>query len=121
LFGFECMDHHEGETDHHADPSTDTSPGRLVLEPSSEKSALGAFFRRIAARRGVPKAITATAYKLARIVYQMLKHGQEYAAQGMEAYEQAYRERVVRNLQRKAKELGYDLVAKAEAGAVSGG
>ena len=49
------------------------------------QSALGAFFRRIAARRGVAKAITATAYKLARMVYAMLKHGMAYVAQGLEA------------------------------------
>jgi transposase len=42
------------------------------------QSALGAFFRRIAARRGLAKAITATAYKLARIIYAMLKHGMAY-------------------------------------------
>jgi transposase len=76
------------------------------------KSALGAFFRRIAARRGVPKAITATAYKLARIIYAMLKHGQEYAKQEMEEYEAAYRERQVRNLKKKAAELGYELLEK---------
>jgi transposase len=79
------------------------------------KSALGAFFRRIASRRGVPKAITATAYELARLIYAMLKHGQEYAAQGMEAYEQAYRERAVRNLKRKAEEMGLEVVEKAAA------
>jgi transposase len=73
------------------------------------RSALAAFFRRVAARRGVPKAITATAYKLARIIYGMLKHGTDYAAQGMEAYEAAYRERMVKNLKRTAKELGYEL------------
>jgi transposase len=78
-------------------------------------SALGAFFRRVASRRGVPKAITATAYKLARIVYAMLKYGQEYAAQGMQEYEQAYRERQVRNLKRKAAELGYELRQKEAA------
>ena len=70
------------------------------------KSALGAFFRRVAARRGVPKAITATAYKLARIVYALLKHGTAYVAQGLEEYETAYRERVVRQVKRKAAELG---------------
>ena len=75
-------------------------------------SAVGAFFRRIAARRGVPKAITATAYKLARIIYAMLKHGQEYARQGMEEYEAAYRERQVRNLRKKAAELGLELKEK---------
>jgi len=73
---------------------------------------LGAFFRRVAARRGVPKAITATAYKLARIVYAMLKDGEEYAAQGMQEYEQAYRERQVKNLKRKAAALSYELHEK---------
>jgi transposase len=75
------------------------------------KSALGAFFRRIAARRGTPKAITATAYKLARIVYVMLKHGQAYAAKGLAEYESEFRERQVRQLKKKAKELGYALTA----------
>ena len=70
------------------------------------KSALGAFFRRIAARRGLAKAITATAYKLARIVYALLKHGTGYVAQGLAAYEAAYRERVVRQGKRKAAEVG---------------
>lgn len=46
---------------------------------------MGAFFRRIAARRGLAKAITATAYTLARIVYALLKHGTAYVAQGLEA------------------------------------
>jgi transposase len=75
-------------------------------------SATGAFFRRVASRRGVPKAITATAYKLARIIYAMLKHGQEYAKQGMQEYETAYRERQVRNLKKKAAELGLELKEK---------
>jgi transposase len=76
------------------------------------RSALGAFFRRVASRRGVPKAITATAYKLARIVYGLLKHGTAYVTQGLEAYEAAYRERAVKNLKRKARELGYELTAQ---------
>jgi transposase len=87
------------------------------------KSALGAFLRRIAMRRGMPKAITATAYKLARIIYAMLKHGQEYARQGMQEYEAAYRERQVRNLKKKAAELGLELKekeSKAEAAASPG-
>jgi transposase len=74
------------------------------------KSALGAFFRRIAARRGLAKAITATAYKLARIVYALLQHGTAYVAQGLAAYETAYRERVVRHVKRKAAELGLVVV-----------
>ena len=80
------------------------------------KSALGAFFRRIAARRGLAKAITATAYKLARIVYALLKHGTAYVAQGLAAYETAYRERVVRQVKRKAAELGLIIVERDAVG-----
>jgi hypothetical protein len=80
------------------------------------QSALGAFFRRIAARRGLAKAITATAYKLARIVYALLKHGTAYVAQGLAAYETAYRERVVRQVKRKAAALGL-VVVERDAGA----
>jgi hypothetical protein len=60
------------------------------------QSALEAFLRWIAARRGLAKAITATAYKLARSVSALLKHGTAYMAQGLAAYEMASRERVVR-------------------------
>jgi transposase len=76
------------------------------------QSALGAFFRRIAARRGLAKAITATASKLARIIDALLKYGTAYVAQGLEADETAYRERVVRQLKRKATELGLVLVER---------
>jgi transposase len=78
------------------------------------KSALGAFLRRIAARRGMPKAITATAYKLARIVYAMLKHGMHYAQQDMDDYEARYRDRQLKQLRRKAQELGYELTEKPQ-------
>src|SRR5436305_14226055 len=81
------------------------------------QSALGAFFRRVAARRGVPKAITATAYKLARILDAMLKHGMPYAQKGMEAYEAEYQERQVRLLKKRARELGFELKVLRAAGA----
>ncbi|HEV8717842.1 MAG TPA: IS110 family transposase [Candidatus Binatia bacterium] len=74
------------------------------------QSALGAFFRRLKARLGTPKAIVATAHKLARLGYRLLKYGEAYVAQGMAEYEQAYRERTVQNLVRKAKALGYKLL-----------
>ena len=67
------------------------------------------------ARLGTPKAITATAHKLARLIYAMLKHGTAYVAESMDTYEQKYRQRVVNNLSRRARDLGYDLVAKREA------
>ena len=73
-------------------------------------SALGAYYRRMRARHGAPKAITATAHKLARIFYHMLKYGQEYNDPGQDYYELKYQERVIKNLQRKAKEFGMELV-----------
>src|SRR5262249_26578236 len=73
-------------------------------------SALGAYYRRMRARLGAPKAITATAHKLARLVYSMLRYGTAYVDAGQQAYEQKYRDRVLTNLQRKAKAFGYQLV-----------
>lgn len=78
------------------------------------QSALGAFFRRMKARLGAPKAITATAHKLARLVYTMLKHGTAYVQQGMDEYEQQYRDRTVKNLTRRAQTFGYTLVKTSE-------
>lgn len=74
------------------------------------QSALGAFFRRMKARLGTPKAITATAHKLARLIYTMLKHGTAYVRQSLADYEQQYRDRTVQSLTRRAKALGYALV-----------
>jgi transposase len=73
------------------------------------KHALGAFYRRIRARAGGPKAITATARKLAERVYRLLKYGEEYVRHEAEAYEAAYRARVIKGLARRAAELGYRL------------
>lgn len=78
----------------------------------SSKSALGAYYRRMRARLGAPKAITATAHKLARIIYRMLKWGETYIDQGQDCYEQKYRQRAIINLKTRAKQLGYGLVAK---------
>lgn len=72
-------------------------------------SALGAYLRRQKARLGTPKAITATAHKIARMYYRMLKHGEEYVDLGADYYERHYHRRVVTNLQRRAKALGYAL------------
>ncbi len=67
----------------------------------------------MAARIGKPQAVTATAHKLARIVYSMLKHGTAYADAGQDYYERQYKQRVVRNLQQRAKSLGFELVPAA--------
>jgi transposase len=77
------------------------------------QSALGAFFRRMKARLGTPKAITATAHKLARLVYSLRQHGSAYVQQGLDAYEAQYRERKVKAMVRQVQALGYTLVALA--------
>jgi len=74
------------------------------------QTALGAFFRRMKARLGAPKATTAAAHKLAVILFNMLKKGQEYVEKGQTYYETQYKERVIRNLSQRAKELGLQLV-----------
>ena len=73
-------------------------------------SALGAFFRRMRARLGAPKAITAAAHKLARLIYRMLKDKFEYVDLGADYYEQKYKDRELTKLQRKAAKLGYKVV-----------
>ena len=62
---------------------------------------------------GAPKAITATAHRLARIVYSMLRYGQKYVDAGASYYETQYRQRALRNAMRRAAQLGYELVPKA--------
>jgi len=78
----------------------------------NSKTAMGAFYRRMRARLGAASAITATAHKLARIIYRLLKHGELYVQQGMEAYERKYRERLFHNLQKTANSLGFELTPK---------
>jgi transposase len=73
------------------------------------KTAVGAFIRRLKARPGAPTAINAGAHKLARLFYRMLKFGAAYVEQGQTYYEQKYKERVLRNLSKRAKEFGLQL------------
>ena len=75
--------------------------------------AFGAFLRRMKGRLGSPKAITALAHKLAKLIYIMLKYGHEYVEKGVEFYEDMYKTRREASLRRKAKEMGYELVPKA--------
>ena len=77
---------------------------------ANSNTGLGGFYRRIRARLGAPKAITATAHKLARIFYRMWTTGQSYTDLGSDYYENRYKERVLRNITRRARELGYDAV-----------
>ena len=79
---------------------------------TNSKSALGAFYRRMRARLGAPDAITATAHKLARIFYHMWSTGQPYKDLGVDYYEQKYKERLIRNMKKKATLLGFEIELK---------
>ena len=72
-------------------------------------SALGAFLRRKKAHLGAPKAITATAHKLARIIYSILRYGQQYVDAGAEYFEHQYHQRALHTARRRAAQLGYQL------------
>lgn len=74
---------------------------------TNSSSALGAFFRRMRTRHGAPKAITATAHKIARIFYTMWKTRTSYQDLGADYYEQRYKQRVLKNIKKKAKQIGY--------------
>lgn len=74
------------------------------------KTAIGAYFRRLKTRLGSPKAVTAAAHKLARLIYNMLKYGQQYHEKGELYYEEKYKKRVMKNLRRRAHELGFEIV-----------
>lgn len=74
------------------------------------QTALGAFFRRLAFRVGRAKAITATARKLAILVYRTLKEGLVYADPGADAYDAQHRTHVLRRLRERAAHLGFELV-----------
>lgn len=76
----------------------------------SSQSALGAYYRRLCARMDKPKAVTAAAHKLARLIYAMLTHGQEYTDRGQDYFEKRYRQRVLHNLTQKANAMGMQLV-----------
>ena len=74
-------------------------------------TALGAFYRRPSSRAGKAKAVTATARKIAVLFYNTLRHGMTYRDPGADHYEEQYRSRVLANLKRRAKSLGFVLQA----------
>jgi transposase len=85
------------------------------------QTALGAFYRRLAFRIGKAKAVTATARKLAVLVYRTLKDGLVYADPGAEAYEARHRTHVLRRLRQRAQNLGFDLIDRSTGEVISGG
>jgi hypothetical protein len=80
------------------------------------RGALGGFLRRMKGRLGVQAALTATAHKLARIVYLALKHGMTYVRQSQEEYEARMKEKQIKALRRKARQLGLEVVEQASGG-----
>jgi hypothetical protein len=76
------------------------------------QGALGGFLRRMKGRLGAQAAVTATAHKLARIVYLALKHGMTYVRQSQEEYEAQMKEKQIKALRRKARQLGLEVVEK---------
>lgn len=77
---------------------------------SHSKSYLGALYRKYAVRIGSPKAITACAHKLARIIYRCIKYGFEYVDKGQQHLEQQYKERSLKALKKQAGKHGFMLV-----------
>ena len=78
-----------------------------AMSLSHSDSALGAFYRRMSSRMDKPRANTATAHKLARMVYFMLTRGEAYVDQGQQKYEDQQRERSITALKRRAAALGF--------------
>jgi len=81
-----------------------------VMGLSRTQTALGAFYRRLAARIGKPQAVTATARKLAILVYRALKGQLQYRDTGADTYDQQQRTRLLKSLRKRAATLGFDLV-----------
>ena len=87
-----------------------------TMDPDDERSqtALGSYYRRMKTRLGAAEAVTAMAHKLARLVYRLIKFGENYVRQGMEDYERKFQERKLAALQKTAKTMGFSLVANQQ-------
>ena len=97
-------------------PTTNHLATALRLAAQSlerSRSAMGAFFRRKKAQLGPEKAITAAAHKLARMIYYTLKQQRPYVDPGPDYYDQRHREKVIKQMEKRAKQLGYQLVKAA--------
>jgi len=85
-----------------------------AMNAGRTQTALGGFYRRLSARVGKAKAVVATAAKIARLVYIMIRNAMPYTDSGCAAYEERYRDRVIRNLERRAKALGLRLLPQPQ-------
>lgn len=80
-----------------------------AMSLSHSDSALGAFYRRLCSRMDKPRANTAVAHKLARMVYYMLTRGEAFVDQGQQHYEEQQRQRSIAALRRRAASLGFQV------------
>jgi hypothetical protein len=98
---------------------TDNRAGQAFRQAAASvtrsNSAFGAFYRRKRAQLGPAQALVATAHKIARTVYFMLKYKVSYQDIGAEGYETQQRDRELAYLKRKAAKLGFDLMPKETA------
>lgn len=86
---------------------------QAAVRVARSESELGVYYRRMQARKGPGAAITATAHKLARLYYSLVRNGQEYDEERTRADQARQRERMVNSLRKRAKGLGYEMVAVA--------
>jgi transposase len=84
-----------------------------AMSLSRSDSALGAFYRRLCSRMDKPRANTAVAHKLARMVYYMLTRGEAFVDKGQQHYEEQQRQRSVAALKRRAAALGFVITSTA--------
>src|SRR5690606_26028321 len=82
-------------------------------------TALGAFYLRLTGRIGKQKSVTATARKIAVLFYHALRHGMRYQYPWAASYDEQHRGRVLANLQRRARSLGYHLEPTTDSAGVS--
>ena len=79
------------------------------------KTALGASFRRVARHKGAAVAVFATARQLAKLIYRMLRLGQDYVDVGEQAYERRFQLRRLASITEAARSLGFTLVERTPA------
>jgi hypothetical protein len=84
-----------------------------ALSLRNSATALGAYYRRIARRKGGDVAVFATARKLGILIYRLLRWGQAYVDEGAEAFEKRHEAMKIAAFKAKAKELGFELVQTA--------
>ena len=80
-----------------------------AMSLSRNGSALGAFYRRLCARMDKPRANTAVAHKLARMIYFMITRGEDFVDRGQQHYEEQQRQRSIAALKRRAAALGFQI------------